>query len=279
MSPLHTPSTFAFTDDGLAFAVCPANFPASVGVTDTSARASFGAVCAEAARQPDTRMLHKYFQMLFIIGFRSQLLQPHLGRPGQRRQRGSFTSFASLLRALAQQQWRWRVAAPEWPEIAQEETRFCGGRDTKVPVPGRSPAPKRTGKGQSSVGWRVLVVRSGGDVGTGFVGVGPCGARRGLAGWRVVPGTEMAKDLLDHARVVNHRNDAHGVLAHGAAQRVYTPDPRNQVAGGGMGMRGGVVCNTNEIRPHDSAFCMLPSDLPLGGARLFVLQDLNSSAE
>src|ERR1019366_4623743 len=85
MSPLHTPSTFAFTDDGLAFAVCPANFPASVGVTDTSARASFGAVCAEAARPPKTRIPHKDFQMLFIIGFRSQLLQPHPGRPGRGR--------------------------------------------------------------------------------------------------------------------------------------------------------------------------------------------------
>ena len=46
-----------------------------------------------------------------------------------------------------------------------------------------------------------------------------------------------------------------------------------------MGLRGGAVCNANEIRPHDSAFCMLPSDLPLGGARVFVLQDLNASAE
>jgi hypothetical protein len=68
-------------------------------------------------------------------------------------------------------------------------------------------------------------------------------------------------------------------MAHRAAQRVHTPDPRNQVAGGGMGMRGGAVCNTNEIRPHDSAFCVLPSDLPLGDTRVLVQQDLNASAE
>ena len=70
-----------------------------------------------------------------------------------------------------------------------------------------------------------------------------------------------------------------GFLHTGAAQRVHMPDPRNQVAGGGMGMRGGAVCNTNEIRPHDSAFCMLPPDLPIGDARVFVLQDLNASVE
>jgi hypothetical protein len=46
-----------------------------------------------------------------------------------------------------------------------------------------------------------------------------------------------------------------------------------------MGLRGGAVCNANEIRPHDSAFCMLPSDLPLDSARVFVLLDLNASAE
>ena len=68
-------------------------------------------------------------------------------------------------------------------------------------------------------------------------------------------------------------------MAHRAAQRVHTSDPRNQVAGGEMGMRGGAVGSTNEIRPYDSAFCMLPSDFPLGGARVFVLQDLNASPE
>jgi hypothetical protein len=70
----------------------------------------------------------------------------------------------------------------------------------------------------------------GGDVVTGFVGVGPCGTRRGQAGWRVVPGTEVAKNLLDHARVVNDGDNAHGVLADGTAQRVNLPDAEDQVA-------------------------------------------------
>jgi hypothetical protein len=45
-----------------------------------------------------------------------------------------------------------------------------------------------------------------------------------------VPGTEVAKNLLDHARVVNDGDNAHGVLADGTAQRVNLPDAEDQVA-------------------------------------------------
>ena len=50
-----------------------------------------------------------------------------------------------------------------------------------------------------------------------------------------------------------------GDLAHGAAQRVHMPHAQNQVAGRGMGIRGGAVCHTRTIsaghadRKFDSA--------------------------
>jgi hypothetical protein len=44
-----------------------------------------------------------------------------------------------------------------------------------------------------------------------------------------VPGAEVTEDLLDDAGVVNDGDDAHGVLADGAAQRVNMPDAQNQV--------------------------------------------------
>ena len=139
---------------------------------------------------------------------------------------------------------------------------FRGESGARRLEPGRSPAPNRPGKWQFSVGQHVLVIRHRVRVVTGFVRIGPWSGRSGQAGWWVLPGTEVAKDLLDQARVLNDGDDAHGVLAHWTAQWVNKPDSRNQVAGGGMGMRCGAVCNTHEIRPHDSAFCMLPSDFP-----------------
>ena len=45
-----------------------------------------------------------------------------------------------------------------------------------------------------------------------------------------MPGTEMTKNLLNHARVVNDGNDAHRALTDGAAQRVNMPDAEDQVA-------------------------------------------------
>ena len=62
-----------------------------------------------------------------------------------------------------------------------------------------------------------------------------------------MPGTEVAKDLLYHARVVNDGDNAHRALTDGAAQRVNMPDPKSQVPGGGMGMRGGAVCHIRAI--------------------------------
>jgi hypothetical protein len=67
------------------------------------------------------------------------------------------------------------------------------------------------------------------------------------AGRRVVPGAEVAEDSLDNPRVVNDGDEAHGVVARGAGERVHVPDPRNQVAGGGMGIRGGAVCKMRAI--------------------------------
>jgi len=66
---------------------------------------------------------------------------------------------------------------------------------------------------------------------------------RGWSGRWIVPDGKVTQDILDHPRVVNEGDYAHGVLAHGAAQRIHMPDPRNQVAGGGMGMRGRAVCH------------------------------------
>jgi hypothetical protein len=40
----------------------------------------------------------------------------------------------------------------------------------------------------------------------------------------------MAKNLLGHERVVNHRDGAHRALADGAAQRVNMPDAEDLVA-------------------------------------------------
>jgi len=45
-----------------------------------------------------------------------------------------------------------------------------------------------------------------------------------------MPSAEVAKNLLDHARVVNDGNDPHRILANGAAERVNMPDPQDQVA-------------------------------------------------
>ena len=38
-----------------------------------------------------------------------------------------------------------------------------------------------------------------------------------------------ARPDVDHPPVINHRDDAHGVLAERAAQRVHMPDPEDQV--------------------------------------------------
>ena len=88
------------------------------------------------------------------------------------------------------------VGRAERPGNRREVAVFCGGPGTNRPVAGSSPAPNCPGKEQFSVGERILVVRGGGDVVTRFVGVGPCGARRGQAGGRVVPGAQVAQNLV-----------------------------------------------------------------------------------
>jgi hypothetical protein len=79
----------------------------------------------------------------------------------------------------------------------------------------------------------------------------PWGAGRGI-----VPEGLVAHGFLHYSRVVNGGDDAHGVLAHGAAQQVHTPDPRNQVADGEMGLWGAAVCNTNEMILHSACFVL-----------------------
>jgi hypothetical protein len=43
-----------------------------------------------------------------------------------------------------------------------------------------------------------------------------------------VPGTEVAQNLLHYRRVVNDGNDAHWILADGAAEGIDVPDPENE---------------------------------------------------
>ena len=63
------------------------NLPANVGVTDTSARASLGGVCAVATRALKTRMPQKYCQVFFILNHSvigvvsSKRLRSSAGRP------------------------------------------------------------------------------------------------------------------------------------------------------------------------------------------------------
>jgi len=55
-----------------------------------------------------------------------------------------------------------------------------------------------------------------------------------------VPGAQMAENLLRDLGVVNDRDDAHGVLADGAPQRVDVPDAEDELApafGGEFGWR------------------------------------------
>jgi hypothetical protein len=65
---------------------------------------------------------------------------------------------------------------------------------------------------------------------------------RGRPGRWIVPDGKVAQDWPHYLRVVNEGDHADGVLAHRAAQRRHMPDPRKQVGGGGIGIRGGAVC-------------------------------------
>jgi len=111
-------------------------------------------------------------------------------------------------------------------EIAWEPARFCAAPSGKRRSPGKKAAFEgvalsRSARFRNQV-WgprrhrvrrhRALERRAG----TGRQGV--------------VPNAEEAKDLLDHAWVVNHRDEAHWVLTDRTAQRVHVPDPQNQVA-------------------------------------------------
>jgi len=44
-----------------------------------------------------------------------------------------------------------------------------------------------------------------------------------------VPGTEVAKNLLDQPRVINHGDNPHRVLANGAAERISVPHAQDEV--------------------------------------------------
>ena len=74
----------------------------------------------------------------------------------------------------------------------------------------------------------VFVIRHGVGVQAGLVGVGTAHALWRRSGRRVVAGTEVAKDLLGHARVVNHGD--------------------NPIGFGQTGQRNGSKCQTRRIR-------------------------------
>ena len=76
---------------------------------------------------------------------------------------------------------------------------------------------------------RVFVIRHGVGVQAGFLGVGTAHALWRRSGRRVVPGTEVAKDLLGHARVVNDGKNPHRVLTDGTAQRVNMPNAQDDL--------------------------------------------------
>ena len=66
----------------------------------------------------------------------------------------------------------------------------------------------------------------GGDVVTGFVGVGPCGAQWGQAGRWVVADPKFQEDILHHPKVISHCDDAHLV-----AVPVVLPDHLRALVG------------------------------------------------
>ena len=108
--------------------------------------------------------------------------------------------------------WRRATAGPEQPGIRAH------------------PVVSASGEPPYSVRKDVFVIRHRVHIVTRFVGVWTPHAQWARSGRRVVPGAEVPQDLLRNLRVINHRNDAHGVLAHRAAQRVHVPDPEDEIA-------------------------------------------------
>src|ERR1051326_7370454 len=84
--------------------------------------------------------------------------------------------------------------------------------------------------GRRSVGEGVFVVGHRVQVVARFVGAWTRNRLGKGLGRRVMPGAEMAQDLLDDAWVVNDCDDPHGILADGATQRIGVPDLQDEVA-------------------------------------------------
>ena len=69
------------------------------------------------------------------------------------------------------------------------------------------------------IGHGIYVIK--GDAGPGL------GVRRSTVGvlvWRAAPEAQVAENLLDDLAVIDHGNDAHGVLTDRTAERVAVPD-------------------------------------------------------
>ena len=104
------------------------------------------------------------------------------------------------------------------------------GRPGAHPVGGPQVALFYWARRAGSIGQHVFVIRGRSHIVTRFVGIWTPHARWRRSGRRVVPGAEVAQDLLHHPGVVNDGKDPHRVLADGAAQGVNMPNAEDQVA-------------------------------------------------
>ncbi len=160
------------------------------------------------------RVRENWFLAIFILGVRCQ--------SGRRPATGKFCRFVGPFGGgvgSGSQGRNLRKNGLGYPRPGRRAT--IAGQCSSVP---RALSRRR------SIPQHILVIRGGVHVVTGFVGIRPWATRwRGAGGW-VVPGAGVAKNLLDHARVVNHRDNAHRVRAEGAARGVSRPDPVDEVA-------------------------------------------------
>ncbi len=122
----------------------------------------------------------------------------------------------------------YRRAVGGW-RLSESKLHFAPAETERIPAAGYKAGPAdQPFRRQNSVREHVLVIGHGVLV-KRFASVGLLGGWRRQAGGGIVPGAEVAEDLLDDAGFVNDGDDAHGVPADGAAQRVNMPDAQNQV--------------------------------------------------
>jgi hypothetical protein len=116
-------------------------------------------------------------------------------------------------------------------------------------------------------------------VATGFVGVGPWGARRKVANGWIVPGAEMAKHLFHNPRVINHGDDAPACAA------PFRPaDAGPTPAGGPAGRRHASCCCTSHSsepsgRPCPGPACRQAGMLGDGGQEVGGGEDLEVAVD